>query len=53
MKHIENWPPEERPIRWELVERVRREIAAGTYETPAKLEAALRRLLERLENDLS
>ena len=39
------------PIRLELVERVRREIAAGTYETTEKLELALERLLERLAND--
>jgi hypothetical protein len=36
-------------IRWELVDRIRREIAAGTYETPDKLETALENLLERLE----
>jgi len=28
-----------------LVEQIRQEIAAGTYETPEKLEAALERLL--------
>jgi hypothetical protein len=33
------------PIRHALVERVRREIAEGTYDTPEKLEAALARLL--------
>jgi hypothetical protein len=32
-----------------LVERIRREIAAGTYETPEKWEAALDRLSQRLE----
>jgi len=32
-------------IREELVERIRREIAAGTYETPEKWQAALDRLL--------
>jgi hypothetical protein len=32
-----------------LVERIRREIAAGTYETPEKWEKALDRLLRRLE----
>jgi hypothetical protein len=32
-----------------LVERVRREIAEGTYETPEKLEIALEKLLNRLE----
>ncbi len=31
-----------------LVEQVRQEIAAGTYETPEKLEAALERLLGSL-----
>jgi hypothetical protein len=36
-------------VRTELVERVRREIAAGTYETPDKLQEALERLLDRLE----
>jgi hypothetical protein len=41
----------DRPIRHELVERVRREIAEGTYDTPEKWEAALDRLYERLEDD--
>jgi negative regulator of flagellin synthesis FlgM len=36
-------------IRLELVERVRREIAAGVYETPEKWEIALDRLLDDLE----
>jgi hypothetical protein len=36
------------PVRRPLVERVRREIAAGTYDTPEKLEAALGRLLRGL-----
>lgn len=36
-------------IRTALVQRVRQEIAAGTYETPEKWEAALDRLLARLE----
>jgi hypothetical protein len=36
------------PIRTELVERVRREIAAGTYDTPEKWEAALDRLSRKL-----
>jgi hypothetical protein len=35
-------------VRRPLVERVRREIAAGTYDTPDKFEAALERLLDRL-----
>ncbi|HJT75885.1 MAG TPA: flagellar biosynthesis anti-sigma factor FlgM [Gemmataceae bacterium] len=36
-------------VRTELVERVRREIAAGTYDTPEKWALALDRLLDRLE----
>jgi negative regulator of flagellin synthesis FlgM len=35
-------------VRSDLVARVRGEIAAGTYETPAKLDAALDRLLNEL-----
>jgi len=37
---------EDRPIRGELVDRVRREIAAGTYDTPEKWQAALDRLFD-------
>jgi hypothetical protein len=37
------------PLRRELIERVRTEIAAGTYETPEKWREALERLLDRLE----
>ena len=37
-----------RKIRTELVSRVRAEIAAGTYDTPDKFQAALERLLERM-----
>jgi hypothetical protein len=37
------------PIRTDLVERVRKEIAAGTYDTQEKWEAALDCLLGRLE----
>ena len=44
----ETEPPAEVPIRWQLVERVRREIAAGTYETPRKWEIALDRLFDRI-----
>ncbi len=33
-------------LRADLVSRVRNEIAAGTYETPGKLEAAVERLLD-------
>ena len=42
---IEDPKETESPIRWQLVERVRREIAAGVYETPRKWEIALDRLL--------
>jgi hypothetical protein len=38
-----------KPIRRDLVERVRKEIAVGTYETQEKWEAALDCLLDRLE----
>src|SRR5262249_22718039 len=37
-----------RKIPSELVERVRAEIAAGTYDAPDKFQAALERLLERM-----
>lgn len=40
-------PPQDN-IRWDLVERVRAEIAQGTYDTPEKWNAALDNLLERL-----
>jgi hypothetical protein len=42
---------ESRPFRAALVERVRREIAEGTYDTPEKWEKALDRLLDRLERE--
>ncbi len=35
-------------LRTDLVARVRQEIAAGTYETPDKLDAALDRLLDQI-----
>src|SRR5207249_243179 len=35
-------------IRHDLVERVRRQIEAGTYDTPERWEAALERLAQRL-----
>ncbi len=35
-------------FRADLVARIRREIAEGTYDTPEKWEAALQRLLQRL-----
>jgi Anti-sigma-28 factor, FlgM len=40
-----------KPIRQELVERVRKEIAAGTYDTQEKWEAALDCLLGQLDTD--
>jgi len=43
--------PHDEGIRKALVERVRGEIAAGTYDTPEKWEAALERLLDRLERE--
>jgi hypothetical protein len=36
-------------LRHELVARIRGEIAAGTYDTPERWEAALDRLLDRLD----
>ena len=42
---------EEKGIRRELVQRIRKEIAAGTYDTPEKWEIALDRLIERLDTD--
>lgn len=50
--NIDDEPPAHDPtIRRELVERVRREIAAGDYDTPERWEAALDRLLDRLNSD--
>jgi anti-sigma28 factor (negative regulator of flagellin synthesis) len=40
-------PEENAPIRVELVERVRKEIADGTYMTEDKLSKALDRLIDR------
>lgn len=39
------------PIRAELVERVKAEIADGTYDTPEKLAAAAWNLSRRLDTD--
>lgn len=39
----------ELPVRQELVDRVRSEIAAGTYDTPDKVDA----LLDNLMSDMS
>lgn len=38
-------------LRWDLVVRVRREIEAGTYDTPDKWAIALARLQEDLEQE--
>jgi hypothetical protein len=38
-------------IRIELVQRVRRAIAAGTYDTPEKLAMALDRMVRKLNLD--
>jgi negative regulator of flagellin synthesis FlgM len=35
-------------IRHQLVNQIRSQIAAGTYETPAKLDAAIERLLNEI-----
>jgi len=44
-------PPEanDPTIRYGLVARVRREIAAAAYDTPEKFDLALARMLERLD----
>ncbi len=39
------------PIRHDLVERIRREIAQGTYDTPDRFEAAMQQLFRRLDAD--
>jgi hypothetical protein len=47
-----NWTTaDDEPIRFELVQRIRREIAAGTYDTPEKWEATLTRLFQHFEDD--
>lgn len=38
------------PVRMELVNRIREQIAEGTYETPEKLEQAIDELLSDLED---
>jgi hypothetical protein len=44
------WRPPAELFRASLVEEVRRDIAAGTYDTPEKWEIAVERLLKRLED---
>ena len=38
-------------VRTELVERVKAEIAAGTYETPDRIERTITKLMEELLGD--
>lgn len=48
--HTDTVPnPTDPGIRTALVRRIRREIAAGTYDTPEKMEQALQRLLHSWE----
>jgi len=52
-KHpIKERPAADAPVRTELVERIRREIAEGAYDTPEKWDAALDKLSKRLEEEL-
>lgn len=51
-KKKKNWKKKARKdadVRHDLVARVRREIADGTYDTPEKMEKALERLLAELD----
>jgi hypothetical protein len=41
-------PHRTQPVRHELVDRIKAEIAAGTYDTPERFEAALRVMAKRL-----
>jgi hypothetical protein len=50
-QHCSGELPADPEVRWELVRRLRREIARGAYETPEKWEATLDRLCERLEEE--
>jgi hypothetical protein len=47
--------PSEPDIRYELVERVRRQLDAGVYDTPEKFEAAFWRMVKDvgLEDEFS
>lgn len=42
-------PDDDRPIRMDLVRQVRAQILAGTYDSPAKMEAAAERLAGTLD----
>ena len=39
--------PKSKSIRWHLVERVKREIAEGTYDTDEKMDQAIDRFLDQ------
>lgn len=39
--------PKSKSIRWHLVERVKREIAEGTYDTDEKMDRAIDRFLDQ------
>lgn len=45
----EDRPGEEPEVRKDLIERVRRDIALGNYDTPEKWEQALNRLIDDIE----
>jgi hypothetical protein len=50
-RDLDDLPTDEDPnFRADLVARIRRQIAEGTYGTEEQLEIALDRLLQRLEN---
>lgn len=48
---MESQPAERPTIRHDLVARIRREIDDGAYDTAAKLEVALERLLIGMDRD--
>ena len=41
-------PSESGEIRYDLVNRIREEIAAGTYDTPERMDVAMERFLSRI-----
>ena len=48
LESLESSEPSSSGVRFDLVNRIKREIAAGTYDTPDKMDIAVDRLLERL-----
>ncbi len=44
---LDQGSPSSAGVRFELVNRIKAEIAAGTYETPDKMDIALSRMLAR------